>query len=47
MTASFETPAPPPVRRHHGLVRPAHGLNALLLVGMIRSGLRFYGAYTH
>ena len=27
-----------PVKRHHGLVRLAHWLNALLLLGMIGSG---------
>lgn len=44
---SFEAPARPPVRRHHGLVRLCHWLNALLLVGMIGSGLQIYGAYAH
>jgi thiosulfate reductase cytochrome b subunit len=35
------------VKRHHGIVRATHWLNALLLVGMIASGLQIYGAYTH
>ncbi len=35
----------PPVKRHHGLVRLAHWLNAILLLGMIASGLQIYGAY--
>ncbi len=37
----------PPVRRHHGIVRLTHWLSALLLAGMIASGLQIYGAYTH
>jgi thiosulfate reductase cytochrome b subunit len=37
----------PPVRRHHGLVRLAHWLNAVLLVGMIASGLQIYAAFPH
>ncbi len=36
-----------PVKRHHGLVRLLHWLNAVLLLGMIGSGLQIYGAYTH
>jgi thiosulfate reductase cytochrome b subunit len=40
-------PAPPPVKRHHGLVRLTHWLNAVLLVGMIGSGLQIYSAYRH
>ena len=35
------------VKRHHGLVRLAHWLNALLLVGMIGSGLQIYAAFPH
>jgi thiosulfate reductase cytochrome b subunit len=35
----------PPVKRHHGLVRLAHWLNAIFLVGMIASGLQIYAAY--
>lgn len=45
-------PAPPPakarrplVKRHHGLVRAAHWANAVLLVGMIASGLQIYLAF--
>jgi thiosulfate reductase cytochrome b subunit len=37
----------PLVKRHHGLVRLAHWLNAVLLVGMIASGLQVYMAYRH
>ena len=37
----------PPVKRHHGLVRLAHWLNAVLLVGMIASGLQIYAAFPH
>ncbi len=36
-----------PVKRHHGLVRLAHWLNAIFLVGMIASGLQIYGAFPH
>jgi len=35
------------VKRHHGIVRLTHWLNAVLLVGMIGSGLQIYGAYRH
>lgn len=38
---------PPPVRRHHGLVRAAHWLNAVVLLGMIGSGLQIYQAFPH
>jgi thiosulfate reductase cytochrome b subunit len=37
----------PLVKRHHGIVRLAHWLNAVLLVGMIGSGLQIYGAFPH
>jgi thiosulfate reductase cytochrome b subunit len=37
----------PPVKRHHGLVRLAHWLNAVFLVGMIASGLQIYAAFPH
>jgi thiosulfate reductase cytochrome b subunit len=37
----------PLVRRHHWLVRAAHWLNALLLLGMIGSGLQIYNAFPH
>ncbi len=40
-------PAPQPVKRHHGIVRLAHWLNAILLIGMIGSGLQIYAAYSH
>jgi thiosulfate reductase cytochrome b subunit len=35
----------PLVKRHHGIVRLAHWANAVLLVGMIASGLQIYMAY--
>jgi len=35
------------VKRHHGIVRFTHWLNAIVLVGMIASGLQIYGAYAH
>ena len=37
----------PLVKRHHGIVRLTHWLNALLLFGMIASGLQIYSAFTH
>ena len=37
----------PLVKRHHGIVRAAHWLNAVFLVGMIASGLQIYSAFTH
>jgi thiosulfate reductase cytochrome b subunit len=37
----------PFVKRHHGLVRVTHWLNAVVLLGMIASGLQIYGAYSH
>lgn len=37
----------PLVRRHHWIVRLTHWLNAVLLVGLIASGLQIYGAYPH
>ncbi|HYG61634.1 MAG TPA: cytochrome b/b6 domain-containing protein [Thermoanaerobaculia bacterium] len=44
-------PAPPErrrlVKRHHWIVRAAHWANALLLVGMIASGLQIYHAFRH
>jgi thiosulfate reductase cytochrome b subunit len=36
-----------PVKRHHGLVRIAHWLNAVVLLGMIASGLQIYAAFPH
>lgn len=38
-------PEPPAVRRHHWIVRLTHWASALLLVGMVTSGLQIYGAY--
>jgi thiosulfate reductase cytochrome b subunit len=35
------------VKRHHGIVRVTHWLTAVLLLGMIGSGLQIYGAYRH
>jgi thiosulfate reductase cytochrome b subunit len=35
------------IKRHHGIVRATHWLNAVLLLGMIGSGLQIYGAYAH
>lgn len=37
----------PTVKRHHGIVRVAHWLNAIVLLGMIASGLQIYGAFSH
>jgi thiosulfate reductase cytochrome b subunit len=37
----------PLVKRHHGIVRITHWLNAVLLAGMIGSGLQIYMAYVH
>jgi thiosulfate reductase cytochrome b subunit len=37
----------PLVKRHHWLVRVTHWANAVLLVGMIGSGLQIYGAFQH
>jgi thiosulfate reductase cytochrome b subunit len=37
----------PLVKRHHGLVRLAHWLNAVVLFGMIASGLQIYAAFSH
>lgn len=36
----------PLVKRYPGVVRVAHWLNAIVLVGMIASGLQIYNAYT-
>jgi thiosulfate reductase cytochrome b subunit len=40
-------PARPDVKRHHGLVRLAHWINAIVLLGMIASGLQIYVAFSH
>jgi thiosulfate reductase cytochrome b subunit len=37
----------PLVKRHHGLVRITHWLNAVLLMGMIASGLQIYMSFMH
>ncbi|HET8634058.1 MAG TPA: cytochrome b/b6 domain-containing protein [Gemmatimonadales bacterium] len=37
----------PGVKRHHGLVRFTHWLHALVLAGMIASGLQIYLAFPH
>jgi thiosulfate reductase cytochrome b subunit len=36
----------PLVKRYSGVVRAAHWLNAVFLIGMIASGLQIYNAYT-
>ena len=36
---------PPPVRRHHWIVRLTHWVNTVVLVGMMASGLQIYNAY--
>src|SRR5574340_929570 len=41
---------PPPgalVHRHHCIVRLTHWVNAVVLAGMMASGLQIYGAYPH
>jgi len=38
---------PEAVRRHHGVVRVTHWLTAVLLLGMITSGLQIYNAFRH
>ena len=49
--AVTDTPAPeaPPqrafVKRHHWIVRLTHWVSAIVLVGMMASGLQIYGAY--
>jgi Ni/Fe-hydrogenase b-type cytochrome subunit len=35
------------VKRHHGIVRLTHWVNALVLAGMMASGLQIYGAFPH
>ncbi len=37
----------PLVHRHHWVVRLTHWSNAVLLLGMIASGLQIYGSYVH
>lgn len=46
--AATPPPAPasrPFVHRHHWIVRLTHWVNAIVLVGMMASGLQIYGAY--
>ncbi len=38
---------PPLVKRYAAVVRLAHWLNAVFLVGMVASGLQIYNAYAH
>jgi len=48
LSTTASSPAPPRgVKRHHGLVRVAHWLNAVVLLGMIASGLQIYMAFPH
>src|SRR5690349_11815990 len=48
MSAVLPAPTPrPAVKRHHWLVRVTHWANAVLLTGMIASGLQIYGAFPH
>ena len=42
---SAAAPRRPFVRRHHWIVRLTHWVNAVVLVGMVASGLQIYGAY--
>ncbi|MGH7569573.1 MAG: hypothetical protein ACREL9_11535, partial [Gemmatimonadales bacterium] len=44
--AKPKTPPRPPVHRHHWIVRLTHWATAVLLAGMIASGLQIYDAYT-
>jgi thiosulfate reductase cytochrome b subunit len=37
----------PLVKRHHWIVRVTHWASAILLFGLISSGLQIYGAFTH
>jgi thiosulfate reductase cytochrome b subunit len=37
----------PAVKRHHWIVRVTHWVNAVVLVGMMASGLQIYGAFPH
>lgn len=39
--------ARPLVKRNHGLIRLAHWVNAVALLGMIASGLQIYGSFRH
>jgi thiosulfate reductase cytochrome b subunit len=44
---NYSGPRPPLVKRYALVVRLAHWLNAVFLVGMVASGLQIYNAYTH
>src|SRR5206468_644813 len=46
-TPAAALPRRPLVKRHHGLVRLTHWLNAIVLTGMIASGIRIYDAFPH
>lgn len=46
-TARAHSERRPAVKRHHGLVRLTHWANALLLAGMMGSGLQIYSAFMH
>ena len=43
--ATVGPPSPVGVHRHHWLVRLTHWVNAIVLTGLIASGLQIYGAY--
>ena len=45
MPAPAPAPLRPSVRRHHWIVRVTHWATAVLLVGMVSSGLEIYEAY--
>src|SRR5688572_17091835 len=44
---NYSGPRRPLVKRYALVVRLAHWLNAVFLVGMVASGLQIYNAYTH
>jgi thiosulfate reductase cytochrome b subunit len=46
-SAAAATAPTPRVKRHHWVVRLTHWLTAILLVGMIGSGLQIYAAFPH
>src|SRR5918996_1623661 len=46
-SAAATTAPTPRVKRHHWVVRLTHWLTAILLVGMIGSGLQIYAAFPH
>ena len=47
VVASAASAPRPLVKRYAGVVRLAHWLNAVFLVGMVASGLQIYNAYAH